>query len=42
MKYIFIVNAIAGRWDAGMIVGNIIKVCTAKGLDFEIRLREEN
>ena len=42
MKYIFIVNARAGRGEAGKIVGNINKVCTAKGLDFEIRLREEN
>ena len=42
MKYIFIVNARAGRGEAGKLVGNINKVCTAKGLDFEIRLREEN
>ena len=42
MKYVFIVNARAGRGSAGKIVGNINRVCTKKGLDFEIRLREEN
>ena len=42
MKYIFIVNARAGKGSAGKIVGNINRVCTARNLDFEIRLREEN
>ena len=42
MKYIFIVNARAGKGSAGKIVGNINRVCTKRGLDFEIRLREEN
>lgn len=42
MKYIFIVNARAGKGTAAKIVGNINRVCTARGLDFEIRLREEN
>ena len=42
MKYIFIVNARAGKGTAGKVVGNINRVCTKRGLDFEIRLREEN
>ena len=42
MKYIFIVNARAGKGTAGKIVGNINRVCTERKLDFEIRLREEN
>lgn len=36
MKYVFIVNPVAGKKKAGDFVPEIEKICRAKGIDFEI------